>query len=141
MNKRECAACLSVVIPAYNEEATLADVVHKVIESVPALLEVVIVDDCSTDATRQIANELATSHTEVRVARHAERRGKSAALRTGFALTRGDIVIVQDADLEYNPSEIWEVIEPIVAGRADVVFGSRFLVRKAARVLYFRHYI
>jgi glycosyltransferase involved in cell wall biosynthesis len=141
MKNGDCVACLSVVIPAYNEETTLADVVHKVIDTVPGLLEILIVDDCSTDDTRQIADELAKSHMQVRVARHSERCGKSAALRTGFALTQGDIVIVQDADLEYNPVEIWDVIEPILDGRADVVFGSRFLVRKAARVLYFRHYL
>ncbi len=134
-------ACLSIVIPAYNEEATLASVVRKVVDVVPYLLEIIIVDDCSTDKTTQIANNLAATYTQVRVAHHAKNLGKTAALKTGFAMTTGDIVIVQDADLEYDPTEIEEVIQPILDSRADVVFGSCFLVRKAARVLYFSHYI
>ena len=135
------SACLSVVVPAYNEEATLASVVEKVLR-LPNLLEVVIVDDCSKDATPEVTRRLAEAHPErVRVARHAKNSGKTEALKTGFAMTRGDIVIVQDADLEYDPSEIPIVIKPILDGHADVVYGSRFLVRKATRVLYFYHYI
>ena len=141
MNREGTVACISVVIPVYNEEATLAAVVHKLIDVVPGLLEIIIVNDCSADDTAEIANELAKSHKEVQVAHHSRNAGKTAALRTGFALTRGDIVIVQDADLEYDPKEIWDLVEPILDGRADVVFGSRFLVRKAARVLYFSHYL
>ncbi|MBC7909553.1 MAG: glycosyltransferase family 2 protein [Pyrinomonadaceae bacterium] len=133
-------ACLSVVMPAYNEESTLASVVRKLL-SVPRLLEIIIVDDCSTDKTGQIASQLSTAHPQVSYIRHEKNAGKTAALRTGFALTRGEIVIVQDADLEYDPEEICEVIQPIIEGRADVVYGSRFLVRKAARVLYFYHYL
>jgi glycosyltransferase involved in cell wall biosynthesis len=131
---------LSVVIPAYNEEATLAGVVDRVL-AVPHLREVVIVDDCSGDRTGAIADQLAREHPQIRVVHHAQNRGKTEALKTGFALTEGDIVIVQDADLEYDPAEIEDVIAPILAGRADVVYGSRFLVRKAARVLYFYHYM
>jgi glycosyltransferase involved in cell wall biosynthesis len=141
MNREGCGAFISVVIPVYNEEATLAAVVGKLIDKVPGLLEVIIVDDCSTDGTPELANELANSHKEVKATRHSRNEGKTRALRTGFALTHGDIVIVQDADLEYDPAEIWEMVEPILDGRADVVFGSRFLVRKAARVLYFSHYL
>ena len=141
MNREGTVACISVVIPVFNEEATLAAVVHKLIDVVPDLLEIIIVNDCSADDTAEIANELAKSHKEVQVAHHSRNAGKTAALRTGFALTHGDIVIVQDADLEYDPKEIWELVEPILDGRADVVFGSRFLVRKAARVLYFSHYL
>lgn len=133
-------AALSIVVPAFNEEATLARVVEKLMH-VPYLLEIVIVDDCSSDRTLEIARKLANDYRQVRVLTHAQNRGKTDALRTGFAQTRGDIVIVQDADLEYDPSEMKEVIQPIVEGVADVVFGSRFLVRKAARVLYFYHYI
>jgi glycosyltransferase involved in cell wall biosynthesis len=132
--------CLSVVIPAYNEEATLCGVVQRVL-SIPHLLEIVVVDDCSTDNTGALAEELARMHPKIRVVRHKTNGGKTAALKTGFALTTGDIVIVQDADLEYNPAEIAEVIAPILEGDADVVYGSRFLVRKAARVLYFYHYL
>jgi glycosyltransferase involved in cell wall biosynthesis len=126
-------ATLSIVVPAYNEEATLARVVEKLIH-VPYLLEIVIVDDCSSDRTLEIARQLAAKHPQVRALTHPVNRGKTDALRTGFAETKGDIVIVQDADLEYDPSEMIEVIQPIVNGVADVVFGSRFLVRKAARV-------
>ena len=133
-------ACLSVVMPAYNEAATLATVVEKVLR-VPGLLEVVIVDDCSTDATAEIASRLSAAHPQVRFARHEKNAGKTEALKTGFAMTRGDIVIVQDADFEYDPDEIPGVIKPILEGHADVVYGSRFLVRKATRVLYFYHYV
>ncbi len=132
--------CLSVVIPAYNEEATLAGVVQRVI-SIPHLHEIIVVDDCSTDKTGAIADELAQLYPKVRAVTRTANGGKTEALKTGFALTTGDIVIVQDADLEYDPSEICEVIEPILEGSADVVYGSRFLVRKAARVLYFYHYL
>ena len=136
----EYPVCLSVVVPAYNEEATLGEVVRKLLK-VPCLLEIIIVDDCSTDGTGQQARELAETISQVRVIRHERNAGKTAALRTGFALTTGQIVIVQDADLEYDPSEIYGVIRPILQGHADVVFGSRFLVRRAARVLYFYHYL
>jgi glycosyltransferase involved in cell wall biosynthesis len=136
-NSREV---LTVIIPAFNEESTLARVVSAVLR-LEQLQEVIIVDDCSTDGTRQAAEALAASHVKVRVLRHDTNRGKTAALRTGIAASRGEIVIVQDADLEYNPEEIPEVIGPILQGHADVVFGSRFLIRKAARVLYFYHYL
>ncbi len=132
--------CLSVVIPAYNEGRTLGAVVEKLL-ALPHLLEVVVVDDCSTDATPEVAQRLAGEHARVRVARHDRNRGKADALRTGFRMTRGDIVIVQDADLEYDPAEIPLVILPILNDRADVVYGSRFLVRRATRVLYFYHYL
>jgi glycosyltransferase involved in cell wall biosynthesis len=132
--------CLSVVVPVYNEEATLGEVVRKLLQ-VPCLLEIIIVDDCSSDGTGQLAQQLAERHAQVRLVRHERNAGKTAALRTGFALTTGQIVIVQDADLEYDPAEIYGVIRPILQGHADVVFGSRFLVRRAARVLYFYHYL
>ena len=139
-DKNQKCACLSVVIPAYNEEATLETIVHKVL-AVPHLLEIIIVDDCSSDRTPQVARQLAESHPQVRYERHAKNAGKTQALKTGFALTKGGIVIVQDADLEYDPTEIPAVIQPILDGHADVVYGSRFLVRKASRVLYFYHYL
>jgi glycosyltransferase involved in cell wall biosynthesis len=132
--------CLSVVIPAYNEEATLPGVVQRVL-ALPYVHEVVIVNDCSRAGTAAIANELAARNPKVKVCHHAVNGGKTEALKTGFAVTTGDIVIVQDADLEYDPAEIAEVIGPILNGEADVVYGSRFLVRKASRVLYFYHYI
>lgn len=132
--------CLSIVIPAYNEEATLATVMKRVLK-VPHLLEVIVVNDCSEDRTGEIAEEFASREPRLRVLHHQVNRGKTEALRTGFTATHGDIVIVQDADLEYHPSDIGGVIGPILSGEADVVYGSRFLVRKAARVLYFYHYL
>lgn len=134
------SAFLSVVIPAYNEEATLPGVVRRVLE-VPGLLEIIIVDDCSADRTAEIARDLAGEYPQVRYVSHQKNSGKTEALKTGFALTRGEVVIVQDADLEYDPNEIPAVIKPILEGHADVVYGSRFLVRKATRVLYFYHYL
>lgn len=133
-------ACLSVVIPVYNEESTLRDVVTRVL-AVPYLLEVIIVDDCSTDRSADLARQLAEKDPRVRVISHPRNAGKTASLKTGFALTSGEIVIVQDADLEYDPAEICDVIQPILDGHADVVYGSRFLVHRATRVLYFYHYV
>src|SRR6266852_7971266 len=132
--------CLSVVIPVYNEAATLPIIVGRLLE-IPYLLEIIIVDDCSTDRTNQTANDLAARNEQVRVVRHERNSGKTEALKTGFALTKGDIVIIQDADLEYDPSEIPGVVKPIISGYADVVYGSRFLVRRATRVLYFYTYL
>lgn len=132
--------CLSVVVPVFNEEKTLRQITEKLLV-IPHLLEIIIVDDCSTDDTAKIAKELAKENSLVYFAGHVKNQGKTAALRTGFAMTKGDVVIVQDADLEYDPSEIEDVIAPILTGFADVVYGSRFMVRRAARVLYFYHYI
>lgn len=137
---REAAACLSVVVPAYNEGTTLGGVLRKVL-AVPRLLEVIVVDDGSTDATPEIVRSLMALDPRVRLERLTANSGKTAALKTGFALTRGAVVIVQDADLEYDPAEIPTVIQPILDGHADVVYGSRFLVRRATRVLYFYHYL
>ncbi|MBC7928451.1 MAG: glycosyltransferase family 2 protein [Bryobacteraceae bacterium] len=131
---------MSVVVPAYNEEATLASITEKLL-LVSELLEIVIVDDCSSDGTAAVCENLARRDSRIRFVRHPANKGKTEALKTGFALTSGSIVIVQDADLEYDPQEIPAVIDPILKGQADVVFGSRFLVRKAARVLYFYHFL
>lgn len=134
------AAVLSVVMPAYNEAATLSRIVEKVL-AIPELLELVLVDDCSTDETPAIARRLAEQDARVKYLRQPKNGGKTAALRAGFAATRGEVVIVQDADLEYDPLEIRDVISPILEGRADVVYGSRFMVKRATRVLYFYHYL
>ena len=129
-----------MIVPAYNEEATLAMVVTKLL-TVPHLAEIIVVDDCSKDRTYEIGQNLAQQYPQVKVLRHEKNCGKTAGLITGFSACKGDIVIVQDADLEYDPSEIVDVITPIVNGVADVVYGSRFLVKKAARVLYYYHYV
>jgi glycosyltransferase involved in cell wall biosynthesis len=127
-------------MPAYNEAATLATIVRRVL-ALPHLLEIIVVDNGSTDETPRIARALAAEDARVVYVRQDVNSGKTGALKAGFALTSGDIVLVQDADLEYDPAEIPDVIQPILEGRADVVYGSRFLVRKATRVLYYYHYI
>lgn len=132
--------CLSVVIPAYNEERTLNHVVTKVLR-LECVQQVVIVNDCSSDRTAQIADSLAVRDSRVLAVHHTRNQGKTEALKTGFQRTTGSIVIVQDADLEYDPDEIPGLLQPILEGHADAVFGSRFLVRKASRVLYFYHYL
>lgn len=139
----EHAVTLSVVIPCYNEEATLKTCVERVLQlrDQGLSLEVVIVDDASTDRSREVAGELAESFPEVRVFQHAHNQGKGAALRTGFGQVAGDFVVVQDADLEYDPLEIIELLVPLQDGRADVVYGSRFLGGRPHRVLYFWHYL
>jgi glycosyltransferase involved in cell wall biosynthesis len=128
---------LSIVIPAYNEQSTLEEIVQRV-ERVPVDKEIIVVDDASTDGTAEVAEALVKSG-RVRYYRHAQNQGKGAALRTGFAQARGDMVVVQDADLEYDPSEIPRLMEPILADKADVVFGSRFSGGESHRVLYFWH--
>ena len=132
--------CLSVVIPAYNEEPTIRRLVERVL-TVPHLLEVVIVDDGSTDKTPQIAEALADEHEVVRFLKMPSNAGKTAALKAGFEVTKGEIVVIQDADLEYDTEDIPELIRPIREGFADVVYGSRFMVKRAARVLYYYHYV
>ncbi|MFM7189498.1 MAG: glycosyltransferase family 2 protein, partial [Microcystaceae cyanobacterium] len=131
---------LSVVIPVYNEVETIANVIEALLK-LPELLEIVVVNDGSQDGTDKVLDQLAEQYPPLKVVHHPLNRGKTAALKTGFRLTEGAIVIVQDADLEYDPQEIPEVISPILQGKADVVYGSRFLVRKAARVLYFYHFL
>jgi glycosyltransferase involved in cell wall biosynthesis len=129
---------LSVVIPVYNEAETIAAVVDRV-RRVPIEKEIVAVDDCSTDATRARLAELAARGDDLRVILHDRNRGKGAALRTGFDAATGDVVIIQDADLEYDPFDYPRLLAPIVEGRADVVYGSRFAGGESHRVLYFWH--
>jgi glycosyltransferase involved in cell wall biosynthesis len=131
---------LSVIVPVFNEEATLETVVRRVLDQVPLDLEVVIINDGSTDRSREIIERLAGEDRRVRFF-HQANGGKTAALKKGFELAAGEVVIIQDADLEYDPAEIIHVVEPILKGYADVVYGSRFLVRTAARVLFYYHYI
>jgi glycosyltransferase involved in cell wall biosynthesis len=131
---------LSVIIPAYNEEKTVASVVARVVAEMKCSFEIIIVNDGSNDRTPKIIDDLAAKDSRIRV-HHKKNGGKASALKQGFAMSQGDIVIIQDADLEYDPVEINEVITPILDGKADVVFGSRFLVRRATRVLYFYHFL
>jgi glycosyltransferase involved in cell wall biosynthesis len=130
-----------VVIPCYNEERTLEQCVSRVlaIQDDALQLEIIIVDDCSTDGSANVAQCLAAENPHIVYCRHAQNMGKGAALRTGFSKARGDFVAVQDADLEYNPQDLKKLLVPLIDGTADVVFGSRFLSGSAHRVLYFWH--
>ena len=128
---------LSIVIPTYNEAATIEDIVERV-RAAPYDKEIIIVDDGSTDGTGEKLARLAR-HDDVRVVRHERNQGKGAALRSGFPLARHDIVLVQDADLEYDPRDYAQLVAPILEGRADVVYGSRFVGSHSHRMLYFWH--
>jgi len=128
---------VSVVIPVYNEKDTLETVLDMVLAQ-PAVTEVVLVDDFSTDGTRAILGRL-EGRDKIRIIYHEKNKGKGAALRTGFAAASCDVVLIQDADLEYDPSDYPGLLAPIFSGKADVVYGSRFL-GGPHRVLYFWHY-
>jgi glycosyltransferase involved in cell wall biosynthesis len=132
---------LTVVIPAFDEEKTIGAVLTRLFECVPSIFEVLIVDDASRDQTAEQCRLFAEREPRVRVLSHRQNQGKTAALKTAFEQARGDIIVIQDADMEYDPQEIPALIEPIIDGKADVCLGSRFLVRKAGRVLYFRHFL
>lgn len=131
---------LSIVIPVYNEEKTILDIVRRVdgVDLGNIEKEIVLVNDCSRDGTAAKLEEL-KDQAGVRVLHHARNQGKGAALRTGFEAATGDMVIIQDADLEYDPDEYPRLLKPIVEGKADVVFGSRFSGGESHRVLYFWH--
>ncbi len=129
---------LSVVIPIFNERATLQDVVHRVL-SVKLDIELLCVDDCSTDGSREILSQLQIEHAEIRIFLQPVNTGKGAALRLGIQQATGDFIIIQDADLEYDPSEYPILLQPLVEGKADVVYGSRFMGGRPHRVLYFWH--
>jgi glycosyltransferase involved in cell wall biosynthesis len=158
VEKRTSYPSLSVVIPVYNERATIEELLRRV-EGVPLDKEIILVDDASTDGTRELLQEIARGSTDarsgpkaesgssfpptdkkIRVLFHDRNRGKGAALRTGFSAAQGEIIIVQDADLEYDPQDYFALLQPIQQGVADVVYGSRFH-GGPHRVLYFWHFI
>ena len=132
---------LSVLVPVYNEERTISEILDRVLALGSVVKEIVVVDDGSQDRTAEIVKAKLVGEPRIRFHQMPKNRGKTAAIKQALLLATGEILIVQDADLEYDPAEIPDVIAPILAGHADVVFGSRFLVRKASRVLYFYHYL
>ena len=136
---------LSVVIPVYNERETLMSLIDRV-RAVPIRKELILVDDGSTDGTRDVLQQLeqhpqTSPQNVIRILYHERNQGKGRALRTGFAAAGGDIVIIQDADMEYDPAEFPRLLQPIIEGKADVVYGSRFLGGYSHRVLYYWHYL
>ena len=133
---------LSIVIPVYNEAATISKIVD-LVRSVNAGMEkeILLVDDCSRDGTREVLEKMGRDNADLKVLFHEVNRGKGAALRTGFAAATGDVVLIQDADLEYDPHEYPRLLQPIVDGHADVVYGSRFLGGGAHRVVFYWHYL
>lgn len=133
---------LSVIIPCYNEMATIEAILKKV-RKAPLEInrEIVIVDDASTDGTREYLQHLSGEERDLKIVFHEENKGKGASLRSGFQQADGDILIVQDADLEYDPNDFGKILKPIIEGKADVVFGSRFSGGESHRVLYFWHYL
>jgi glycosyltransferase involved in cell wall biosynthesis len=130
---------LSVIIPVFNEEKTVAELVRRV-QATGLAMEIILVDDGSTDGTRAILESIMAASPSLRVLYHGKNQGKGAALRTGFRAAQGEIILVQDADLEYNPREYPALLEPIECGQADVVYGSRFLGGKR-RVTMFWHMV
>ena len=131
---------ISVVIPCYNEKSTIRKIINRVKDSPVKLHEIVIVDDCSGDGTRELLKAYENDEL-VHVFYHDVNQGKGAALRTGFKKVSGDVVIIQDADLEYDPGDYPILLEPIESGNADVVFGSRFMGGRPHRVVYFWHMV
>jgi glycosyltransferase involved in cell wall biosynthesis len=134
----DIAPCLSVVMAVYNEESTVIEVLRSVLHQRP-VEEVIVIDDASADGTWKILEQFAASEPRVKLHRHKTNKGKGAAIRTGFEQAGAPIVIIQDADLEYDPREYFLLLNPILTGRADVVYGSRFGSHGAHRVLYYWH--
>jgi glycosyltransferase involved in cell wall biosynthesis len=130
--------CVSVIVPVYNEENTIGDILGKILRQ-SCVQEVIVVDDCSGDQSSQKVQELARVHDQIRLVRHESNRGKGAAIRSAIPLCKARFVLIQDADLEYNPTEYSDLLQPLLDGKADVVYGSRFLTTHSHRTLYYWH--
>lgn len=138
---------LSIIVPVYNEKQTICEILRRILAvQLPGLVkELILVDDCSTDGTRELFDDISTlvgelaATVEIRVLLQDHNQGKGAALRRGFKEASGDVILIQDADLEYDPADYPRLLAPILEGRADVVFGSRFAGGEPHRVLYFWH--
>jgi glycosyltransferase involved in cell wall biosynthesis len=140
-DKTSIPSVLSVLVPVYNERESVVTVLQKVLALGPLLKEVVVVDDGSDDGTSELIERAAEGEPKLRIFRLPFNQGKTAAVRLAIEKATGKYIIIQDADLEYDPAEIPDVVAPLLEGVADVVYGSRFLVRRASRVLYFYHYL
>ena len=132
---------LSIVIPAYNEESSIESLITRVLNAnfFDLDLEIIVIDDCSNDSTFKIVSELVSQNPSISLCKHRQNLGKGTALRTGFDKAKGNIVLIQDADLEYDPKEYPKLLKPILENKADVVYGSRFRSDQETRVLYFWH--
>ena len=132
---------LSIVIPCYNEEETLEKIFNKVNKFDEFDKEIIIIDDCSNDKTPEIINKLKNNNENLKSERHPKNMGKGSALRTGFRIAQGDIILIQDADLEYDPNDYHNLLKPFIESDAQVVYGSRFLGGKYVRLHYFWHFV
>jgi glycosyltransferase involved in cell wall biosynthesis len=132
---------ISIIVPIYNEEKTLEELIKRILKAnvLGLEMEIVVVDDCSVDMSFDIVSKLQKKYPILQYYQHQKNSGKGAALRTGFSKATGDIVLIQDADLEYDPSDYPKLLSPICSGKADVVYGSRFRSSEAVRVMYFWH--
>ena len=132
---------ISIIIPCFNEEKTLSNIVDKVLQFKSFEKEIIIVDDCSTDSTSSIIKDLVLNFKEIKSVRHETNHGKGAGIQSGIKISTGDIILIQDADLEYNPEDYDILLEPFLKTDADVVYGSRFSAGKYVRLSFYWHYV